>query len=215
MDFGNTLIIGDSYSAFEGWVGGNRTYYPTDGSVGSDVGCAEMMWWNGLLSENGGRLLRNDSWAGAPICYTGYNGSCAEATSFVGRLGKLQKDGFFDKNRVDTVFVFGGTNDSWANAPLGEIKYGSLDRKDLFSVFPATCRLLSMIKQAAPEAEIVFIINTELREGIAEGFARICGHYGARAVRLADIDKHQGHPTAAGMQQIARQILSALVKAEK
>lgn len=54
------------------------------------------------------------------------------------------------------------------------------------------------------------LINTELRPEIAEAMAEIGQHYGAEVVRLRDIEKTEGHPTARGMEQIKDQVLEAL-----
>ena len=42
-----------------------------------------------------------------------------------------------DENRIDTFFLFGGTNDSWANSPLGDRLTSDWKDADLYNVFPA------------------------------------------------------------------------------
>ena len=55
------------------------------------------------------------------------------------------------------------------------------------------------------------MINTDLKPEITAGMHVAAEHYGATVVALKDIDKQNGHPSAAGMRQIAEQIESALV----
>ena len=83
-------------------------------------------------------------------------------------------------------------------------------KDDLFSVLPAVCCLLHEVQAAAPKAEIVVLINTEMKDEIADGIAAACEHEHVRALRLHDIDKAGGHPTVKGMQQIEQQLLEFL-----
>ena len=80
---------------------------------------------------------------------------------FMCRAVKLPTD-------ADFTFVFGGTNDSWANAPLGEIQLSDWEEKDLFNVLPAICHLMSELKKELPNSSIYFLINTELKEEMVE-----------------------------------------------
>ena len=105
------------------------------------------------------------------------------------------------------MFVFGGTNDSWSNAPLGEMQFADWEEKDLFLVLPAICYFAYRLKTDLPNAEIVFIINTEIKEEIQNCMEELATRYGVKAVRLQDISKDEGHPNKEGMSQICRQIL--------
>ena len=101
----------------------------------------EQTWWGQIKEKTGATLVHNNSWSGSTIGYTGYSGDCSKTSSFICRYEKLFDSGFFNENEIDTIFVFGGTNDAWADAPLGEIKYTDIKREDLFSVLPAICYL--------------------------------------------------------------------------
>ena len=211
MNLKNVLILGDSYSTFEGYIPeGYATYYSSLGREETDVRAVEDTWWYPLIKETDSKLIQNNSWSGSTICHTGYNGDCSETSSFICRLKKLQDAGFFKENEINTVFVFGGTNDSWANSPVGELKYSNLEKADLFSVLPAFCFLIYRLKQLIPNADIVCIINTDLKPQISEGFKTACNHFGIKSVALADIDKRGGHPTIKGMEQIKNQIIDSL-----
>lgn len=208
MDFKNVLIFGDSYSTFEGYIPkGFAVYYSESGSGETDVRNVNETWWHRLISETNSDLIQNNSWSGSTICYTGYDGDCSETSSFICRLNKLIDAGFFKENEINTVFVFGGTNDSWANAPLGKLQYSGWEKQDLFSVLPAFCFFINKLKETLPNADIICIINTELKDEISEGFITACKHYGTKYIALQNIDKRGGHPTVKGMEAIKNQIL--------
>lgn len=211
MDFKNVLIFGDSYSTFAGYIpNGFAVYYSDNGSGETDVSKVSETWWYQLLKESNSELIQNNSWSGSTVCYTGYDGDCSETSSFICRLNKLACAGFFEKNEINTVFVFGGTNDSWANSPIGKLKYSDWEKEDLFSVLPAFCFFINKLKDILPRADIVCIINTELKPEITDGFKSACKHFGIKQVVLNDIDKLGGHPTVKGMTQIKNQILNSL-----
>ena len=203
----NILILGDSYSTFEGCIPeGYATYYPA-----LDVTRAEQTWWSRVLRATGARLAQNNSWSGSTVCHTAYDGvDCSQTNSFICRYRKLKKEGFFEKNAVDTVLVFGGTNDSWALDPLGEMLFDEPKESDLFCVLPAICHLTASLKRDLPKAEIVLMINAGIKEAIQNTFEAAAAHYGVKSLRLRDIEKASGHPTANGMAQIAEQVLAAL-----
>lgn len=199
----NILIFGDSYSTYEAYIPrGYDTFYPC-----LDVQKVEQTWWMRYIQKVNGRLIQNNSFSGSTICYTGYNGDCSHTNSFIYRYRQLKEQGFFKENKIDTILVFGGTNDSWVNAPLGEMQFSSWEEEDLFQVFPAVCHFAYCLKNDFPEAEIVFLINSELKEEVQNGIAEIARHYGAKSLQLQDIDKEAGHPTDKGMQSICEQLL--------
>ncbi len=159
------------------------------------------------MQEKGFNLCENNSWAGSTICYTGYcKEDCSETSSFIARIEKLNKEGFFDKNIVDTVIVLGGTNDSWANSPLGKVKYDNFERKHLYQILPAVSYLISRLQGILPNAQLIFVINCNIKMKIIHGIKDICQHYGILCVELKGIDKANGHPTVLGMSQIKEQI---------
>ena len=200
----NVFIFGDSYSTFQGYVPNEYpVYYPN-----LDVERVEDTWWAKVIATLGGRLVQNNSYSGSTIGYTGYNNSdCSQSSSFIYRFRELKNNGFFETNKIDTMFVFGGTNDSWSDAPLGEMQFSGWEEKDLFQVFPAFCHFVYAVKSALPNTEIVVIINTVIKEEVQEALEQVAKYYGVKYVRLKDID-NPGHPTAKGMKQISEQVLS-------
>ena len=203
----NFIIFGDSYSTFKEHIpNGYATYYPN-----LDVESVEQTWWKILEKKTGAKLAQNNSWSGSTLGHTGYYQSdCSKTSSFIYRYRKLKEEGFFKQNGIDTVLVFGGTNDSWADAPLGEMKFGDWEERDLFSVLPAICYFAYTLKTDLPNAEIVFIINTEIKKEIQDGMEEAANYYGLKFVRLKDIAKDCGHPTEKGMESICEQVLKVL-----
>lgn len=201
------MIFGDSYSTYAGHIpSGYPTYYPC-----SDVDDVSKTWWARLGKQADVRYIQNNSWSGSPLGFTGYNGTnCSKFGSFIARYRELKSGGFFEKNQIDTVFVFGGTNDSWAEAPLGEVQFSDFKDEDLFRVLPAICYFSYILKTDLPDAEIVLIANTGIKEEIQDCFEKAAKHFGVKCVRLQNIDKENNHPTAKGMAAICEQVAAVL-----
>lgn len=211
----NILILGDSYSTFGGCIPqGYAVYYSENGRAeGPAVTKMQKMqtWWAKLLEATNANLVRNDSWSGSTIGYTGYGGEdCSSTSSFIYRYKQLKERGFFQENAVDTILIFGGTNDSWSDAPLGERKLAGWTEKDLYNVLPAIGFLIHNVKKDCPNAEIVVIINTEIKAEIQDELEFVAKTCGVKSVRLQAIDKDCGHPTALGMSQIFEQVKKVL-----
>ena len=103
-------ILGDSYSTFQGVnPEGYNPFYPNDRN---DVTEVSQTWWDLYIKAKGYELDKNDSWGGSTICGTGYGRMDASRNNFISRVDRL--------GNPDIIFIFGGTNDAWANAPLGE-----------------------------------------------------------------------------------------------
>ena len=211
---GNVLIFGDSYSTFEGYIPeGYDIYYYKDGRSNGEVTSVEETWWHRVITEMGGNLVRCDSWSGSAICYTGYFGADrSETSSFVGRFQRLKKEGFFEENRIDTVFIFGGTNDDWCGAPEGELKYEGWTNEDMYCALPAIGRLFCRVAEILPHVNVYAIINTELKPCINDALIEAATRNGVKVIRLSDIDKIWGHPSDIGMTQIKDQLLAYFEK---
>lgn len=210
VNLGNVFILGDSYSTFEGYIPeGFGAYYAPVPKTDTDVNKVEQTWWMQVLNNSESKLIRNCSWTGTTICNTGYNEN-KEVRSFIRRFDALCEQGFFENNKIDTFILFGGTNDSGANSPIGQIKHENWTEEDLYSYYPAICYLGNRIKQYLPGARVVCILNTEIKNEIYMGIDEICQKYGFEKIALKDIDKRSWHPTILGMQQIAAQVLGYL-----
>lgn len=192
-------ILGDSYSTFIGVIPSNyATFYPNDRN---DVTKVEQTWWSLYINAKGYALEKNDSWGGTTICGTGYGGMNASRNNFISRVDSL--------GHPDVIFVFGGTNDDWAGSPIGEYQYSDWTKDDCMSLRPALACLIDMLKKRYSEADICFILNSELKEPVNESMREVCKHYNVKLVELHDIEKQNGHPSISGMQSIFDQLLEA------
>ena len=203
----NVMIFGDSYSTFKGYIPeGYAVYYSSNERPETDVRHVEETWWHMLCKDMDLNLVLNNSWSGSTLGNTGYSGDCSKSSSFIHRLDVLTAEGFFEKNDIDTVFIFGCTNDSWANAPLGEIKLEDQTEEDLFRVCPAIAYFIAKVKKTLVDANVIFIINTDLKPEIGEAVKAASEHNGTEYIELKYIDKRCGHPTVKGMKDICEQI---------
>ena len=215
MSFGKVMIFGDSYSTYKGYIPeGYDVYYSGNRTSPPDVSDVSKTWWDMVIKESGSELVQNNSWSGSTICYTGYGyRDRSKSSSFIYRFNKLYEEGFFEENKVDTVFVFGATNDHWCMAPVGQLQYSDWTHDSLFFVLPAVCCFLNSLKEKLPDARVVFILNTGLRKDIREGIIKACEYFGVELAVLEDVDKQNGHPTEKGMEDIKNQVLAACIKA--
>ena len=207
----NFMIMGDSYSTFKGYIPeGYAPYYPTNENSRIDNVCDT--WWYILRERLAANLVLNDSWSGSTVCYTGRRTpEYAYRSSFVNRFHLMVKEGFFEKEKIDTVFIFGATNDSWlSTTPKGEEMLEGWQEEDLYSTLPAISYLIFNLKKELPDANIIYIINTGLKEEIVSAIKTASKKFGTDYIELYDIDKFAGHPTALGMKQIADEINSAI-----
>ena len=209
------VILGDSYSTFSGYIpDGYAAYYPYPNDGGDEqVGVTSVRdtWWWQLADELSLNIVQNNSWSGSTVSYTGRHGDCSATSSFIFRAKQLIENGILESGKVDTVLIFGATNDSWIDVPLGENKSTDITHEDLFSIRPAIFYLVELLTKSLPYANVVYILNTELNPQINEAAELACRHYGARLIKLHDIDKIQGHPTARGMAQIKDQVMAELL----
>lgn len=196
-------ILGDSYSTFQGWIPeGNAVWYPYAERSVNDVTEASECWWSQVIEALGGELEANESWSGSTVCYTSYNGIDRRGSSFVTRADRL--------GAPTLILVCGGTNDSWANSPLGEYQWSDWTDDDLLAFRPAMAKLLFDLKTQYPRARIFFILNSELKPEINDSVHVACAHYGVPCIDLENIDKQGGHPSVAGMKAFAEQVVKAV-----
>ena len=162
------------------------------------------------MRETNSNMVMNDSWSGSTVGYTGYEGENTDINSFIARLEKYISEGFFEDKDVDTLFIFGGTNDYWCGAEVGQLQYDGFKKEDLYRVLPAVCYMIKRSKEALPEAKIYWLINTDLSEAITKGIREACRHYGIEFIDFDHIEKIEGHPTPVGMTEIKNTIMKHL-----
>lgn len=189
-------VMGDSYSTFRGTMPqGYAVFYP---SPICEVTSVEQMWWHLFITENGYELDKNNSYSGSTISNSGYNKEDYSDRSFVARMNEI--------GSPDILFIFGGTNDDWVPAPMGEYKYSKWRKSDLYSLRPAMAYLLKNLKELYPDTRIYVLINSDMKEQTDESIITICKRYKVPYIELHDIEKKINHPTANGMIAINRQI---------
>ena len=198
-------ILGDSYSTFKSYVvpDSNYVWYPQENPANNDVQDVRQLWWQQLIRNHQGyRLCHNNSFSGATICHTGYDGADYSDRSYCTRLWNL--------GSPDVILVFGGTNDTWAKSPIGDFQYGNWQKNDLYKFRPAMAYVLENLQNRYPGVRIYVIINDILSDEVTASMKTICQHYHVSYIQLHDIDKQWGHPSQKGMQQIAEQVAAAL-----
>ena len=202
-------ILGDSYSTYEGYVyPDTNDVYPYD-EIG--VTGVEQMWWSQVADSTGWLLERNNSFSGSLICNmnaSDYYGPY----SFIRRMNNL--------GNPDVIFILGGTNDVWNDAPFGDYVYSGWTEEQLCSYRPALAYLLYNMKRLYPKAIIYFVLETDpCPGGISEetqlnligSTHRIANHYNVDCIDLYDVHKKWWHPDVQGQKNIADQVLDFLV----
>lgn len=204
-------ILGDSYSTFEGYIPeGYIAWYkpvPKEGRP-TDVTRPEQTWWSIFIEQNGFELERNNSYSGATICNTGYDGNDYSDRSFVNRTDSL--------GNPDLILIYGATNDSWADSPLGEYRYEDFNNESLYQFRPAMSYMLSRLQSRYPKARLLVMVNGPdiLKPDIIESIETVCRHYEVDYLMLSEFDKMSGHPDQNGMKSIAAQ-LNEYIKGHK
>lgn len=203
-------ILGDSYSTFEGYVDpeSNDVWHYADIGV-TDV---SQMWWHKVATTMEWSMERNNSFSGSLICnFSDFDGgNYYERHSFLKRMDDL--------GNPDVIFILGGTNDVWQDAPFGDFVYADWTEEQLCSFRPALAYLLDNLKRQYPDAKLYFLLETdpcpggiseETRQNLIESSHRIASHYNVECIDL-DIHKDWWHPDTKGQDDIARQVLEVL-----
>lgn len=206
-------ILGDSYSTYKGWIPEEyECWYSDEGNDKfNNVSSVEDTWWFLLAKESKMTLLINNSYSGSTICNTGYLGVDYTDISFITRMKKDFGDNKTSSTQSDIIFIFGGTNDSWADAPIGTLKYSNWLEKDFKEVLPSFCYMVNYLKLNNPNARVINIVNTDLKDEITKGMESASKYYGIENLVLSDVDKENGHPNKNGMIQIKDQVLKRLI----
>ncbi len=202
-------ILGDSYSTFENFVEPSENaiwYFLAPNPDLTDVTDVKQTWWHKFITENGYKLEKNNSYSGSTICNTGYRGEDYSDRSFITRMNNL--------GSPDILFIFGATNDSWADAPIGDFVWSDWNNEQLKSFRPALTYMLSHVVDRYPNTEIYYIINDGLKPEITNSIIEACNHYNVPYIELKDIDKTAGHPNIHGMNQISQQLKASLSRQE-
>lgn len=194
-------IIGDSYSTFQGYLSSNTnpTYYPNSRTEVTDV---TQTWWHLFITRNNLILESNNSYSGSTVARK----PKVKGSSYVER--------YLELGNPDLIFIFGGTNDNWKGIPIGDYQYSDWEEDDLLYFRSAFAYLLYELQQTYPKAQIVNLINTDLKKDYKNSMETICQYYHICNISLGDFEKIDGHPSKKGMESICQQITQILVKLE-
>ena len=204
-------ILGDSYSTFEGYVDPETNdVWPNYADIG--VTNVEQMWWHKVATKMGWTMEQNNSFSGSLIC----NFSDFEHGDYYRRHSFLKR--MNDLGNPDVIFILGGTNDVWQDAPFGDFVYADWTEEQLCTFRPALSCLLDNVKRQHPDAKLYFLLETspcpggiteETRLNLIESVHRITSSYDVECIDL-NIHKNSWHPDAQGQKDIARQTLEVL-----
>ena len=199
-------ILGDSYSAFEGYVDPEDNdywaYYP-------EIGVTEpsQMWWYQVAEATGWILEKNNSFSGSLVCNLDPNHYYG-AHSFIRRMDDL--------GDPDVIFVFGATNDAFAETPLGDYVYADWTDEQLCTFRPGLAYLYDNLKQLYPQAKLYFLVDmdlcsggvsVEIRDAFIESIHVVSSHYDVNCIDIEKIRKDWWHPNAKGQKDIAKSVL--------
>ena len=201
-------VLGDSYSTFEGYVDpdSNAVFHYNEIGV-TDV---EQMWWWHVAVSKGWLLERNNSFSGSLICNM-------NASNYYGPYSFLRR--MDNLGNPDVIFILGGTNDVWNDAPFGDYVYADWTEEQLCSFRPALAYLLDNMKRLYPKAKLYFVLETdpcpggiteETRMNLIGSTHRITNHYNVDCIDLYDVHKKWWHPDVQGQKNIADQVLEFL-----
>ena len=203
-------ILGDSYSSYEGWIPSNYyAYYGTDENE-TNVNDVSQTYWYKLIKDLNMNLLVNCSYTGSTVCNTGYSGNDYSDKSFITRMKIWLGEERTTETKPNLIIICGGTNDSWADSPIGSLKYDSWTEEDLKQFLPAFCYMLDYIIKYNPGAEIINLTNYLIKDEMKTGMLNACEHYGVTNINLPNIGN--GHPNISGMETIYNVILEELQK---
>lgn len=203
-------VLGDSYSAFEGFVDPENNDVWVYNQIG--VTSVEQMWWHQVAVGMGWVMDKNNSFSGSLVSnYSDFDsGGYYAQHSFLRRM-----DNLFDS---DVIFILGGANDVYREAPFGDYVYADWTDEQLCKFRPALAYMLDYLKRRYPNSKLYFLLETspfpalipeETRLDFIESTHRITNHYGVDCIDLT-IHKDWEHPDVQGQQDIARQVLEVL-----
>ncbi len=207
-------VLGDSFSSFTGTVDPDTNDVWPYEHVG--MTSAEQMWWHKVATEMEWVMDKNNSFSGALVSnFDDFNGGTYYGPqSFIRRMDHL--------GTPDVIFVFGATNDIYQRAPLGDFVYEAWTDDQLKTFRPALAYVFDHLKRQHPNAEIYFLLDMDLclsdvtidpdtRQAYIESIHRISSRYNVNCIDIYDIHKASWHPDAQGQDDIARQVIEALM----
>lgn len=209
-------ILGDGISTFEGYTPKVGSFYSPSYASYSGFNTAEETWWMQAIEQLGGQFLRNNSFTGSYVCYTGHY-----SAALPGRIRTLATE----TEKPDVIFIYTGLNDA-ANAVPTDLF--QRDYEEMLSrvqkFFPeAKVWVGTLMVGDAPTGSRPYYIEPECFETLEDYNAviRDCAKkFGVNVADLAELHSSYEtvnglHPNKKGMTQFAALWLEAMKKAEK
>ena len=208
---GKVGILGDSYSTFGGYVPeGYAVYYDVDsGENRGFVNDVNKTWWKQVVDKTGSNLVINSSYSGSMVC--NFDPVKFEDRSSYSFITRMQADLSCEVS-LDTILIFGCTNDLWRKATRSELKYEGHTKQDLNCLYPAKGFMLNYLRSNHSNARIIFITNPFFDEELTSTVQTACDRYNVEHLHLAEFERVEGHPTEKGMSQIANQVIEFVSK---
>lgn len=208
----NISFLGDSISTFKGWIPPNAKFWYSDAaSKGTEVLNVNQTWWHLFLMQTGNKLMTNDSWSGSTICNKTGNGDIDESyRSFINRFDKtMGKDNVLEL-KPDVIIVFGGTNDSSKNSPIGTVKYSDWTKSDLDTFGGAYSKLMSDLQYWNPSIRIINVQSSLLKRDYASIMEEVTSTLGIENVLIPSYSGVGVHPDVQGMRTIANTLIKVI-----
>lgn len=208
----NISFLGDSISTFKDWIPSDaKFWYSGAASKGTEVINVNQTWWHLLLMHTGNKLMTNDSWSGATVCNTINNGETDESyRSFINRFDKTMGKDRVLELKPDVIIVFGGTNDSDKNSPIGTVKYSDWTESDLDTFGGAFSKLMSDLQYWNPSTRIINIQSDLLEPDYALIMKEVTTALGIENVLIPAYSSVGAHPDVQGMKTIANTLMKVI-----
>ena len=202
-------VIGDSYTAYPGWIPPNQNvYYPNSSET---VKSFTQMWWYLVCKEMNWEPLIIDGYSGSTVCTHTREPQPASA-AFVNRIKNTMGEHRTLDPKPDVIIILGGQNDFYGNVDVGELQYSDWTDEDLYKFTNAFCYMLDYLQKYNPGAKIVNLTNLNfVSPRMVVNMAEACEHYGIQNLLLYNVERDSAHPTANGMQQICNIIKNEII----
>lgn len=223
-------IIGDSISTLDGYNPmGYNVFYVGENSIKADVTQVENTWWDNVISYFGGELLINNSWSGSRVTKLRNSETLFPSASSDERTSSLH----INDISPNVIIVYMGTND-WAFGAKLENETGMLDDESFLYAYD---NMLRKLKSNYPKSEIWCCTLSETCISKRQDFIFPHSHAGTHIeeynaiirkvvqkneCNLIDLYEYRMpydtvdgiHPTSAGMNTIAKMVISSMIQAE-
>lgn len=190
-------ILGDSLSTFQGSIPSqNVSFYPNSANNVTNV---KQMWWDILVNSVNAVLEVNNSYSGSKVSGT-------DESSFINRCKEL--------GNPEYIIIHGGTNDSWANVPVGELHFDKGTEELNLSNFSDSydCMVRNIIARYK-YSNLILIIPATVSNDYANSIITICEHYslfGYVDLRNTELNLFIGHYQEDAMQVVAEKVTEVI-----